>query len=108
MSAPLVRGNTAATATNTPTSPASTQIGDLVLVFMWTRAGAGIPTHTLQSGFATIRSHSHNDGNTDGRLSLAYKIATAAGAQPYNAYTSSTGTDFSGICVLIGGPHPPA
>ena len=68
----------------------------------WTRGGAGVPAHTLQSGngFVEIRSHSHNDGSTDGRLSLAYKIATSGGATTYNAYTSDTGTDYAGIVVL--------
>lgn len=97
---PTVRGNTAATNTNSPVSPASTQIGDMVLVMHFTRGGAGVPTHTIQGGFTEIRSHAHDDGNTDGRLSIAYIIATSAGALSYNAYTSNTGTDFAGIVVL--------
>jgi hypothetical protein len=97
---PVPRGSTAATATNTPTSPADTEIGDLVVVQHWTRGGAGVPVHTLQSGFTEIRSHSHDDGSTDGRLSVAYKVATVAGAQTYNAYTSDVGTDYAGILVL--------
>lgn len=107
--AATIRGSTAATATNSPTSPASTQVGDLVLVIHWTRGAAGVPTHTLQSGngFVEVRSHSHDDGSTDGRLSLAYKVATSAGANAYNAYTSNTGTDFAGIVVLTAGTYDP-
>lgn len=101
--AATVRASTAPTATLSPTSPASTAIGDLVLVITWTRGGAGIPTHTLQSGdgFFEIRTHDHNDGSTDGRLSVAYKVATSAGANTYQAYTSSAGSgNYSAIVVL--------
>lgn len=107
MPAPTVRAGTAATATNNPTSPSSTEIGDLVLVVHWTRGAAGIPTHTLQSGFTTILSHGHNDGSTDGRLSVAYKVATSAGATSYNAYTSDTGTDFAGIVLITKDTYHP-
>ncbi len=95
-----IRSSTVATATNAPTSGAGTIIGDCVLVFHWTRGTAGVPTHTIQSGFTEVRSHSHDDGSTDGRLSVAYKIATVAGAQTYGAYTSSVGTDYCGLVVL--------
>jgi hypothetical protein len=100
---PTIRASTAPTATTSPTSPGSTAIGDLVIVIHWTPGTAGEPTHTIQSGnnFVEIRTHAHNDGSTDGRLSVAYKIATAGGANAYNAYTSSGGTsDFAGIVVL--------
>lgn len=102
-----IRGSTAATATNNPTSPAGTQVGDMVIVIHWTRNGAGVPTHTLQSGFTEIRSHGHDDGSTDGRLSVAYRIATSSGANGYNAYTSSAGTDYAGIIVLQAGTFDP-
>src|SRR5688572_8152388 len=98
--AAVVRASTAATATNSPSSPASTEVGDCVIVVHWTRGGAGEPTHTKQSGFEEIRSHAHNDGSTDGRLSVAYKIATSSGANAYNTYVSNTGTDYAGIVVL--------
>ncbi len=92
--APSIRGSTAPVAGGTTTSPAGTEIGDCVIVFHWERAGAGIPTFTLDSGngYIEIRNHSHNDGSTDGRLAVGYKIATAAGAQSYQAYTTSTGS----------------
>lgn len=102
-----VRSSTAATATNSPTSPSDVVVGDLVLVIHWTRGGAGVPTHTLQGGFTEIRSHSHNDGSTDGRLSLAYKIATSSGATAYHAYTSDTGTDYAGIVVVTKDTYDP-
>lgn len=102
--AATIRASTAATATNSPTSPGSTAVGDLVLVVHWTKVdGNGVPTHSIQSGFTEIRSHSHDDGSTDGRLSLAYKVADTSGANAYNAYTSSAGTDFAGIVVLTVG-----
>jgi hypothetical protein len=68
-------------------------VGDLVVVYTFERAGAGVPTFTLQSGngFVEIRNHGHDDGSTDGRLAVAYKIATQAGAQSYQAYTTGTG-----------------
>lgn len=103
MAGPVVRAGTVPTATLAPSSPASTAIGDLVIVITWTRGGAGVPTHTLQSGdgFAEIRTHSHDDGSTDGRLSVARKVATSAGANSYQAYTSSAGSgNYSGIVVL--------
>ncbi len=106
-----IRSSTVATATNAPTSNASTQIGDLVMVVHWTRGTAGVPVHTIQGSGATfreIRTHSHDDGSTDGRLSVAYMIATAAGAVAYNAYTSSVGTDYAGIVVLTAGTYSAA
>lgn len=104
MAAPTIRGSTAAAAGLSATSPASTQVDDLVIVGTWERAGAGVPTHTLQSGFTELRTHSHNDGSTDGRLSFAYKIATSSGATSYQAYTSDNGTSvWTGILVLTAG-----
>lgn len=105
MAAPSIRGSTAPIAGGAATSPAGTQIGDCVIVITWERAGAGVPTHTLQGGFSEIRSHSHDDGSTDGRLSVAFAIATAAGAQSYQAYTTSTGTPawWTGLVVLAVG-----
>ncbi len=91
---------TAATQTLAPQSAASVQIGDLVVVTTWTVGGNGVPTHTLQTGFTQVFSQSHDDGNTDGRLSVAFKVATAAGVQTYQAYTSSAGTSFSGLIVM--------
>lgn len=104
MAAPAPRAFTAPVAGLSATSPGSTAIGDMVVVTTWERAGAGVPTHTVQSGFTEIRSQPHDDGSTDGRLSTAYKVATAAGAQSYQAYTSSLGTEtWTGIVVLKAG-----
>lgn len=105
MAAPSIRGSTAPGSGLAVTSPAGTQVGDMVICCTWERAGAGIPTHTLQSGngFVEINSHSHNDGSTDGRLSVAYKIATASGANSYTAYsTDGTGTVYTGCIVVYG------
>src|SRR5690242_19048213 len=109
MAAPTIRGVTTDAAGGAATSPAGTQVGDLVIVVTWERAGAGVPTHTLQggNGFVEIRSHSHDDSSTDGRLSIAYKVATASGAQSYQAYTTSTGspTWWTGLLVLQTGTY---
>ncbi len=94
------RVHTAPTATLSSTSNAATQVGDLVIVTTWTRGTAGIPTHTLQAGFTQILTQSLDDGNLDGRLSVAYRVATVAGAQPYAAYTATGGTSYSGLTVL--------
>ena len=100
----IFRTNTAPSATLAPTANAATQVGDLVIVFTWSINGNGIPTHTLQAGFTEITNRSIDDGNTDGRLSVAYRVATVAGAQTYQAYTSSGQTAvLSGIIVLRSG-----
>lgn len=97
--APAVNANGAAT------SPASTQVGDLVMIGVWSQ-GTAIPTHAIQGGGATyqeIRSHSHNDGTTDGRLSLAVIVATSGGAvsyQPYAVSGATAGQTIAGIVVL--------
>lgn len=100
---PTVRASTAPSGTLSPSSPASTEIGDLVIVVTATVAGAGVPTHTLQSGdgFTEIFSHSHNDGSTDGRVSVACKVATSAGSNSYQAYTSSGGTSDHSLIIVI-------
>lgn len=102
MAAPTVRGSTAPVTGLSTTSPAGTQEGDLVVCATWERAGAGSPTHTVQTGngFTEIRTHAHDDGSTDGRLSCAYKIATSSGAVAYQAYTTSgSGTVYTGCIV---------
>ena len=99
-----VRGATAGTQTLAPVAPSTTQVGDLVIVTTWTwTTNNTVPTHTLQSGFTQLRTQDLNDGSTDGRLSIAYRVATAAGATSYQAYTSNTGTSFSGIVVVRAG-----
>lgn len=98
---PWLRGSTAPVSGLSTTSPAATLIGDMVVCVTWERAGAGSPTHTLQSGFTEIRTHAHDDGSTDGRLSVAYKVATADGANVYAAYTTSgSGTVYTACYVL--------
>lgn len=96
---------TAPTATLAPVSDASTAVGDLVIVVTFGRTGNGPPTHTLQSGFIQILSQGLDDGNQDGRLSIAYKIATVAGAQTYQAYTSNASSDHTGLFVLRAGRY---
>jgi len=104
MVTPTRRNGTAPVSGGVTASPSDTVIGDLVVVYTWERAGAGIPTHTVDTGngFVEILSHGHNDGSTDGRLSVAYKIATAGGTQNYQAYTTGTGSPswFTG-CIVI-------
>ena len=107
----IFRGLTAPTPTLSPTAPASTQVGDLVIVTTWSRRVTtnGVPGHALQTGFTQIFSQSHDDGSNDGRLSVAYRVATTAGAQTYQAYnrTESNTTDFSGITVIRAGRFDP-
>lgn len=106
MAAPSIRGSTAPATGLAVTSPAGTQVGDMVIVLTWERAGAGSPTHTLQSGFSQIRTHAHDDGSTDGRLSAAFAVATVSGAQSYQAYTTSgSGTVRTGCIVLQAGTY---
>ncbi len=106
---PLIRGSTAAAylASGGPAAPATTEIGDLVIVFWWTVGGAGVPTHTLQPDFAEITSESHDDGSADGRLSAAYKRATVTGAVSYEAYVPSGGSNYVGIVVFVKGTFDP-
>lgn len=109
MAFPVVREATAPTATTTPSTPASTQVGDLIVVLLWTVVGAGVPTHTLQLGWSEEFSHSHDDGSTDGRLSVAYKVASQAGAQVQTPYISSSVTgNLAGVIVLQAGTFDPA
>jgi len=107
MSSDPIRGSTVPTATAAPVAPAATLAGDLVIVVTWTVGTAGVPTHTIQSGYTEIRTQAHDDGSTDGRLSIAYHNPTGgnngtslAGAQAHQAYATSGGTDYSGILVL--------
>jgi formylglycine-generating enzyme required for sulfatase activity len=92
--------HTAPSATDAPVSNAATQVGDLVIVTTWTRGTAGIPTHTLQAGFTQIRTQDLNDGSLDGKLSIAYRVATVAGAQTNRAYITGGGTSYSSLTVL--------
>ncbi len=102
----IFRTNTAPSATLAPTSNAATQVGDLVIVFTFSINGNGVPTHTLQAGFTEITNRSVDDGNTDSRMSVAYRVATAAGAQTYQAYTSTATTAvLSGLIVLRSGAY---
>jgi hypothetical protein len=91
--------------TGTATSPSDTAIGDLVICFVWSQFTTTATTHTIQSGFTEIRTHSHNDGTTCGRLSVAAKVATAAGAQSYVPYTianATAGQTCAGIITVTG------
>lgn len=92
MAAPSIRGATAPVNGLSTTSPAGTQVGDLVVVITGERAGAGIPTHTIDGAYTAIREHSHNDGSTDGRGTVAYTVATSSGAQSYQAVSSTSGS----------------
>jgi len=108
--APVLGTHTAPTATLAPTSDASTAVGDLVIVTTWsaTTANGGVPTHTLQTGFTEILTRQLNGNNgdaDDSNLSVAYRVATVAGAQTYQAYASSGGTSLSAITVIKAGTY---
>ncbi|MBA3455945.1 MAG: hypothetical protein H0T42_22800 [Deltaproteobacteria bacterium] len=99
---------TAPSSTLAPTSHTSTGVGDLVIVMSFTRSTSGVPTHTLQAGFTLLTSQALDDGNDDARLSVAYRVATAAGAQTNQAFVASGGTgltSFSGITVINAGHY---
>jgi hypothetical protein len=102
-----IRSSVAPTATLNPTSGSDVIVGDLVIVTTWTVVTTnGVPTHTLQSGFTSILNEAVDSTTTpgaDGRLSVAWKIATVAGAQGYQAYTASTGTSYTGLHVIKAG-----
>ncbi len=99
-----IRGSTTATTTLAPTAPATTAVGDLVVVSTWSFVtNGGVPTHTLQSGFTQILTQVLDDGNADARMSIAFRVATVAGAQTYQAYTSGSGTSFTGLVVIRAG-----
>lgn len=101
MAAPTIHSTTAPVAGLSSTSNANTVIGDLVIVYTFERTGAGIPTHTIVSGYTTILTHPHNDGSTDGRLSAAFKVATEDGAVAYSGWTSNVGTEtWTGLLVV--------
>jgi hypothetical protein len=108
VAAPIIRGSVAPIISVAPVAHADTAVGDLVLIWYWTQ-GAVVPSHALQGGgteYIEIRTHSHDDGTTDGRLSVAYKIATNAGAQTYTAYVVTNGTanqTSAGTCSLQAG-----
>ncbi|HEY4055879.1 MAG TPA: MopE-related protein, partial [Kofleriaceae bacterium] len=100
-SAPNVFGtHTPPAATLVPSSDSTTAIGDIVIVTTWTTSTAAV-THTVQSGFTAINTQAYDEGSAHARLSVAYKVATAAGTQPYQAYTAAGGTTTSYSSVTI-------
>lgn len=108
MASPSIRGQTAPVSGGTTTSPAGTQVGDLVIVYTFERLGAAAGTtltHNSGAGFSNIRNHFHDDSSTDGALGVAYKVATQAGAQSYQGFTTSTGSPvwWTGCTVLTVG-----
>ncbi|MBA3465057.1 MAG: hypothetical protein H0T46_34305 [Deltaproteobacteria bacterium] len=100
----VMRTPTAPVAGVTGTANAATQVGDLVIVTTWSPTTVtGIPTHTIQAGFTQIISTTLDDGANDGRLSVAYRVATVAGAQTYQAYVSSGTSNVTGLNVMRAG-----
>lgn len=94
MAAPVAKNFTQAVLSDTGTvsSPSDTAIGDLVVIFVWSQFTTTATTHTIQSGYTLVRTHSHNDSTTCGRLSVATKVATAAGTQSYVPFTIASAT----------------
>lgn len=91
---PVRRNGTAPAAGLTTTSPSDTAVGDLVIVYTFERLGAGSASTLTLGGSMTrqLCNHFHNDGSTDGALGVAAVVATNAGAQSYQGFTSSTGS----------------
>lgn len=84
-------------------APSDTAIGDVILFFVWSQGTDNTTlTHTLQSGFTQVRTHGHDDGTTDGRLSVAVKVVTVAGAQSYTPYViaNATASQTAGACIV--------
>jgi hypothetical protein len=105
-SAPTTGTGTAGAAGASSTSNASTQVGDLIIVTTYTTTNAaGAITHTLQPGFTQIATQFLDENNTDGQLSIAYKIATVAGAQSYQAYAVTGGSSWTGLATLRAGTY---
>jgi colicin import membrane protein len=94
MAAPTIRGVTTPIITTAAINqPSATQVGDLVIFWLWSQAANSTTvTHTLQSGFITIRTAPHEDGTTDGRLSVAYRVADQAGTVSLTPYTVANAT----------------
>jgi hypothetical protein len=70
--------------------PSGTQVGDLVIFWLWSQAANSTTvTHTknADASYVTIRSAAHEDGTTDGRLTVGYRIATQAGTVAHTPYT---------------------
>ena len=106
MAAPVVKNFTQAVIGTSVSSPSDTAIGDLVICFVWSQGTDSTTlTHAIQSTFTTIRSHAHEDGTTDGRLSVACKIATAIGTQTYTPYTitNATANQTAIACITVTG-----
>lgn len=101
MSTPTVRGTVAPATGNSSTSPAGTQVGDLVILILSHATAAGEDlTHTLQPGYTEITSVFVDNGLNDLRTSVAYTVATVAGAQSYTPYSAANGTRNTGMIVV--------
>lgn len=107
MAAPTIRGSTAPASGASSTSHVNTAVGDLVVVVTWSvGSNQTTLTHTLQAGFTEIRQHAHDDGTTDGRLSVAYKVAAQSGASAYTPYTIANATaSWTGSIVITTGDY---
>lgn len=72
-------------------SPAGTLAGDMVITVVWSQ-GTVVPTHTLNAGYTQIQSRPVSDGTTSGRLSAAYRYASADGPVAETPYTIANAT----------------
>lgn len=108
MTTPVLRGSTAplpGRPDGTPygqntlqaTSPDATLVGDLVLCVSWhgtPSATGSLLTLRSGEGWTQLFNYFHDDGTSDGAFAVAWKIATLAGAQVYQAFnTTSPATD---------------
>ena len=101
MGLPLVRGVTAAGAdSDSVVAPASTAIGDLVIVFHIEQKSTD-PGHSIASGYTSIGTRAISAGPAGWiRVSAGAKIATVAGAQTYQAFTGMVANRAAG-CVVF-------
>jgi hypothetical protein len=104
---PQLRNHTSAVAGLTANSDAATQVGDLVIVTTFSNQQNNVAAHNTNTaaGFVFINSFSIDDGNNDARLSMAYKVATVAGAQAYQGFTSTASNSLTGLTVLRAGTY---
>jgi hypothetical protein len=105
MASPSIRGIGTPVAGGAVTSPVSTAIGDLVVVFTFERLGAAAGSSlTIDSGnsYVEVVNLFVNDGSNDDAFGVGYKVATVDGAQSYQAFTSATGTpNWATGCIVL-------
>jgi hypothetical protein len=112
MAAPSIRNSITPVSGASVNSSSDVVIGDLLICVTATGTTAtGIPTHTTQSGWTLwgTGTQTVDDGANDGRLSVYYKVALAAGTQACQGASVSGGggtvTSYTGLIYLAAGSY---